>query len=32
MRKDFPGHLAVKNPPFDAEDTSLIPGWRNKIP
>ena len=29
---DFPGGLVVKNPPFNAGDTGLIPGWGIKTP
>ena len=27
MRLGFPGGSAVKNPPANAEDPDLIPGW-----
>ena len=30
--RDFPGGPAVKNPPSNAGDTGLIPGWGTKIP
>ena len=29
---DFPGGPVVKNPPSDAGDAGLIPGWGTKIP
>ena len=28
----FPGGPVVKNPPCNAEDMGLIPGWGTKIP
>ena len=32
MKKwDFPGGPVVKNPPSNAEDAGLIPGWGTKI-
>ena len=30
--KDFPGGPVVKNPPSNARDMGLIPGWGTKIP
>ena len=30
--KDFPGGPVVKNPPSNATDMGLIPGWGTKIP
>ena len=30
--KDFPGGPVVKNPPSNARDVGLIPGWGTKIP
>ena len=30
--RDFPGGPAVKNPPYNARDTGLIPGQGTKIP
>ena len=30
--RDFPGGLVVKNPPSNAGDAGLIPGWGTKIP
>ena len=32
MGWDFPGVLVVKNPPTNAGDVGLIPGWETKIP
>ena len=29
---DFPGGTMVKNPPSNAGDAGLIPGWETKIP
>ena len=29
---DFPGGSVVKNPPSNAGETGLIPGWGTKIP
>ena len=29
---DFPGGPVVKNPPSNAGDAGLIPGWGTKIP
>ena len=29
--RDFPGGPAVKNPPYNAGDVGLIPGWGTKI-
>ena len=31
LEMDFPGCPVVKNPPFNAEDASLIPGLETKI-
>ena len=31
-RRNFPGGPVVKNPPFNAGDTALIPGQGTKIP
>ena len=30
--RDFPGGPVVKNPPSNAGDVGLIPGWGTKIP
>ena len=30
--RDFPGGPVVKNPPYNAGDTGLIPGLGSKIP
>ena len=30
--RDFPGGPVVKNPPCNAEDGGLIPGWGTKMP
>ena len=30
--RDFPGGPVVKNPPSNAGDVGLIPGWETKIP
>ena len=30
--RDFPGGPVVKNPPSNAGDAGLIPGWGTKIP
>ena len=30
--RDFPGGAVVKNPPSNAGDTGLVPGWGTKIP
>ena len=30
--RDFPDDPVVKNPPSNAEDEGLIPGWGTKIP
>ena len=30
--RDFPGGPVVKNPPCNAGDVGLIPGWGTKIP
>ena len=32
MKRDFPGGPVVKNPPSNAGDSGLIPGWGTKIP
>ena len=32
MAWDFPGGPVVKNPPCNASDVGLIPGWGTKIP
>ena len=32
QQRDFPGDLVVKNPPSNAGDVGLIPGWGTKIP
>ena len=32
MGRDFPGGPVVKNPPSNAGDVGLIPGWGTKIP
>ena len=32
VTKDFPGGPVVKNPPSNAGDVGLIPGWGTKIP
>ena len=31
LEMDFPGCPVVKNPPFNTEDASLIPGLETKI-
>ena len=30
--RDFPSGPVVKNPPCNAGDTGLIPGWGTKVP
>ena len=32
MTGDFSGGPAVKNPPCNAGDTVLMPGWGTKVP